>query len=82
MQKKVGQQGLLQRSLVGSASGLLDGNQAKRAKMFKVSGSGSGVGPQSAKPGRFFFCRARLFYRQVPQVVLSDAGMERNEVED
>ena len=38
---------------MGSASVLLDGSQAKRANFFKVSSSGSGVCPQSAKPGRF-----------------------------
>ena len=55
--EKVGhqQQEAWQRSLVGGASVLLDGNQAKRANFFKVSSSGSGVGPHSAKPGRFSF---------------------------
>ena len=43
----------MRQSLVGSASGLLDGNQAKRANFFKVSSSGSHVDPQSAKPGSF-----------------------------
>ena len=53
-EEKVGhqQQGLLHRSLACNASGLLGGNQAKRAIFFKASCSGSHVGPQSAKPGR------------------------------
>ena len=38
---------------MSSASGLLDGNQAKRANFFKISSSGSHVDPQSAKPGSF-----------------------------
>ena len=50
---------------MGSASVLLDGNQAKRANFFKVSSSGSGVGPQSAE-----------VLWQVPKVVLRDVGMD------
>ena len=37
--------------LVDSASGLLGGNQAKKANCFKVSVLGSHTGPESAKPG-------------------------------
>ena len=40
---------------MGSASRLLDGNQAKRANFFKVSSSGSHVDPWSAQPGSFYF---------------------------